>query len=84
MIPELRYRNYIVCDYISGSHSIGVNLLNLPSWATESTDNIGVFGTFGRKTLAIMFICIGDGIRESLFNNQFVIVLVIKKLILRL
>lgn len=49
MIPELRYRNYIVCDYISGSHSIGVNLLNLPSWATESTDNIGVFGTFGRK-----------------------------------
>ena len=32
-----------------------------------STDNIGVFGTFGRKTLAIMLICIGDGIRDSLF-----------------
>ena len=29
-------------------------------------DNIGVFGTFGRKTLAIMLICIGDGIRDSL------------------
>ena len=28
--------------------------------------NIGVFGTFGRKTLAIMLICIGDGIRDSL------------------
>ena len=32
-------------------------------------DNIGVFGTFGRKTLAIMLICIGDGIRDSLFNT---------------
>ena len=31
-----------------------------------STDNIGVFGTFGCKTLAIMLICIGDGIRDSL------------------
>ena len=29
-------------------------------------DNIGVFGTFGRKTLAIVLICIGDGIRDSL------------------
>ena len=29
-------------------------------------DNIGVFGTFGRKTLAIMLTCIGDGIRDSL------------------
>ena len=25
-----------------------------------------MFGTFGRKTLAIMLICIGDGIRDSL------------------
>ena len=32
-----------------------------------STDNIGVFGTVGCKTLAIMLICIGDGIRDSLF-----------------
>ena len=32
-----------------------------------STDNIGVFGTFGCKTLAIMLICIGGGIRDSLF-----------------
>ena len=32
-------------------------------------DYIGVFGTFGRKTLAIMLICIGDGIRDSLFYN---------------
>ena len=32
-------------------------------------DNIGVFGTFGRKTLAIMLICIGDGIRDSLFEE---------------
>ena len=32
-------------------------------------DYIGVFGTFGRKTLAIMLICIGDGIRDSLFNR---------------
>ena len=31
-------------------------------------DYIGVFGTFGRKTLAIMLICIGDGIRDSLMN----------------
>ena len=31
-------------------------------------DNIGVFGTFGRKTLAIVLICIGDGIRDSLIN----------------
>ena len=31
-------------------------------------DYIGVFGTFGRKTLAIMLICIGDGIRDSLIN----------------
>ena len=31
-------------------------------------DNIGVFGTFGRKTLAIMLICIGDGIRDSLIQ----------------
>ena len=30
-------------------------------------DNIGVFGTFGRKTLTIVLICIGDGIRDSLF-----------------
>ena len=28
-----------------------------------------MFGTFGRKTLAIMFICIGDGIRDSLINT---------------
>lgn len=41
-----------------------------------STDNIGVFGTFGCKTLAIMLICIGDGIRDSLF---FVYHIVIKK-----
>ena len=33
-------------------------------------DNIGVFGTFGRKTLAIMLVCIGDGIRDSLVNKQ--------------
>ena len=33
-------------------------------------DNIGVFGTFGRKTLAIVLICIGDGIRDSLLNQQ--------------
>ena len=33
-------------------------------------DNIGVFGTFGRKTLAIMLICIGDGIRDSLFKSK--------------
>ena len=33
-----------------------------------STDNIGVFGTFGCKTLAIMLICIGDGIRDSLIK----------------
>ena len=33
-------------------------------------DNIGVFGTFGRKTLAIMLICIGDGIRDSLINKR--------------
>ena len=33
-------------------------------------DNIGVFGTFGRKTLAIMLICIGDGIRDSLFKRS--------------
>ena len=33
-----------------------------------STDNIGVFGTFGCKTLAIMLICIGDGIRDSLLK----------------
>ena len=33
-----------------------------------STDNIGVFGTFGCKTLAIMLICIGDGIRDSLIR----------------
>ena len=32
-------------------------------------DNIGVFGTFGRKTLTIVLICIGDGIRDSLFNT---------------
>ena len=32
-------------------------------------DNIGVFGTFGRKTLAIVLICIGDGIRDSLFKR---------------
>ena len=31
-------------------------------------DNTGVFGTFGRKTLAIMLICIGDGIRDSLIK----------------
>ena len=36
-----------------------------------STDNIGVFGTFGRKTLAIMLICIGDGIRDSLIKDSF-------------
>ena len=35
-----------------------------------STDNIGVFGTFGCKTLAIMLICIGDGIRDSLINTN--------------
>lgn len=33
-----------------------------------STDNIGVFGTFGCKTLVIMLICIGDGIRDSLIK----------------
>ena len=33
-----------------------------------STDNIEVFGTFGHKTLAIMLICIGDGIRDSLLD----------------
>ena len=33
-------------------------------------DYIGVFGTFGRKTLAIMVICIGDGIRDSLINRK--------------
>ena len=33
-------------------------------------DYIGVFGTFGRKTLAIMLICIGDGIRDSLFDDE--------------
>ena len=27
-----------------------------------------MFGTFGRKTLTIMLICIGDGIRDSLFE----------------
>ena len=32
-------------------------------------DYIGVFGTFGRKTLAIMLICIGDGIRDSLIHT---------------
>ena len=35
-----------------------------------STDNIGVFGTFGCKTLAIMLICIGDGIRDSLIIHH--------------
>ena len=25
-----------------------------------------MFGTFGRKTLALMLICIGDGMRDSL------------------
>ena len=35
-----------------------------------STDNIGVFGTFGCKTLAIMLICIGDGIRDSLNKTK--------------
>ena len=34
-------------------------------------DNIGVFGTFGRKTLTIVLICIGDGIRDSLFYIEF-------------
>ena len=33
-----------------------------------STDNMGVFGTFGCKTLAIMLISRGDGIRDSLIN----------------
>ena len=33
-------------------------------------DNIGVFGTFGRKTLAIVLICIGDGIRDSLIHGK--------------
>ena len=28
-----------------------------------------MFGTFGRKTLAIMLICIGDGIRDPLINT---------------
>ena len=35
-----------------------------------SIDNAGIFGTFGRKTLAIMLICIGDGIRDSLFQKK--------------
>ena len=29
---------------------------------------MGVFDTFVRKTLAIMLICIGDGIRDSLIK----------------
>ena len=41
----------------------------LPLILWLSMDNIGVFGTFGRKTLAIMLICIGDGIRDSLIEN---------------
>ena len=46
-------------------------------------DNIGVFGTFGRKTLAIMLICIGDGIRDSLVERTVTFYLVFLNPILR-